>query len=72
MTASYIRSFDEEKKFRDRRGTNNQGESVAIDFDADPEYASYKDEKQNIQKMSSVLKQIQETGVPKKKRLMSA
>ena len=47
MTASYMRSEDEEKKFRDRRGTDTQGEKKVIDFDADPEYASYKEEKQN-------------------------
>ena len=46
MTASYVRSFDEEKKFRDRRGTDD-GENQAIDFDADPEYASFREEKQN-------------------------
>jgi hypothetical protein len=70
MTASYIRSADEEKKFRDRKHNNEDDKN--LDFDDDPEYASYKEEKQNTQKMSRVLKSIQENGIPKKRRMMSA
>jgi hypothetical protein len=44
MTSSYIKSFDEEKKFRDRvRDTEKQDE--VIDFETDPEYAAFKEEK---------------------------
>lgn len=44
MTTSYIKSFDEEKKFRDRVcGSEKQDELV--DFNTDPEYAAFKEEK---------------------------
>lgn len=53
MTTSYIRSDVAEKKFRDRRGENASG-----DIDADPEYAAFKEEKSNTQKMSQILKSV--------------
>jgi hypothetical protein len=77
MTASYMRAADEERKFRDRRVMEQQqaqeGNPVKAEDEDDPEYASYKEEKRNTQKMSQVLKSIQDSRVPpKKKRLASA
>ncbi len=41
MTASYIKAEDQEKRFRDRR----QVKDSEIDFDKDPEYAAFMEEK---------------------------
>ncbi len=44
-----------------------------MDFEKDdPEYATYKEEKQNTQKMSSILKSVQESTVPKRREITSA
>jgi hypothetical protein len=49
MTNSYVKSFEEEKKFRNRD---------AKDIEKDPEYARYKEEKTNTLKMSTILKSL--------------
>jgi len=49
MTESYVKSFEEEKKFRGR---------AAKDVEKDPEYARYQEEKINTMKMSTILKSL--------------
>ena len=56
MTESYVKSFEEEKKFRGR---------AAKDVEKDPDYARYQEEKTNTLKMSTILKSLNS---PKKKR----
>jgi len=58
MTTQYIKSGDEEKKFRNRS-------SVEVDVDKDPDYARYQEERTNTMKMSTILKTLNS---PKKKR----
>lgn len=58
MTSQYIKSGDEEKKFRNRS-------SVDVDVDKDPDYARYQEERSNTMKMSTILKTLNS---PKKKR----
>lgn len=60
MTTSYIKSQDEEKKFRDRKVLEKpvHGQEAANFEEDDPEYASYKEEKNNTQKMSVILKSV--------------
>lgn len=62
MTNSYIRSFEEEKKFR------NVGRKKTSVCD-DPDYAKYQEERTNTLKMSSILKSINS---PMKKRKIIA
>jgi len=56
MTNSYVRSFEEEKKFRNRD---------VKDVEKDPEFAKYREERTNTLKMSTILKSLNS---PKKKR----
>jgi hypothetical protein len=58
MTSQYIKSGDEEKKFRNRS-------SVDVEVNKDPEYARYQEERTNTLKMSTILKTLNS---PKKKR----
>lgn len=58
MTNQYIKSGDEEKKFRNRS-------AVDVGVDKDPDYAKYQEERTNTMKMSTILKTLNS---PKKKR----
>lgn len=58
MTNSYIKSFDEEKKFRNRS-------TLEVDVNKDPDYARFQEERTNTLKMSTILKTLNS---PKKKR----
>ena len=49
MTESYVKSFEEEKKFRGR---------ATKDVEKDPDYARYQEEKTNTMKMSTILKSL--------------
>ena len=56
MNTNYVNGFAIEQKYRNR---------TKQDSDQDPEWAKYKEEKQNSQKMSTILRSL---GATKKKR----
>ena len=58
MTSQYIKSSEEEKKFRNRS-------SVDVDVDKDADYARYQEARTNTMKMSTTLKTLNS---PRKKR----
>ena len=59
MNTNYVNGFAIEQKYRNR---------TKQDSDQDPEWAKYKEEKQNSQKMSTILRSL--NGTKKKRRTL--
>lgn len=62
MNKNYVKGFEIEQKYRNR---------TKQDSDQDPEWAKYKEEKQNSQKMSTILRSLN-GNKSKKKRLAAS